>query len=93
MAFQFYSNVISRASKRIAGGIFTLGLALIGFGVLIYLFPALFATIVAVIFCIMGIGACITAFKIYIAQHAIDKTLHNEDESDEYRRNVRIKIE
>jgi glucan phosphoethanolaminetransferase (alkaline phosphatase superfamily) len=94
MAFQFYSNVISQASKRIAGGIFATGLALITFGVLIFLLPVLFAAIAAIIFCVIGIGACITAVKIYIAQHAIDKEMHREqDESDDHRRNVRIKIE
>jgi hypothetical protein len=94
MSFQFYSNVISQASKRVAGGIFTTGLALIGFAVCIYLFPALFATIVAVILCAMGIGACVTAVKIYIAQRAINKEIcREENESDDYRRNVRIKIE
>lgn len=94
MSFQFYSNVISQASKRVAGGIFTTGLALIGFAVCIYLFPALFATIVAAIFCVMGLGACATAVKIYIAQRAISKQINSdEDESDDYRKNVRIKIE
>ena len=94
MPFQFYSNVISQASRRVAAGIFTTGLALIGFGVLIYLFPALFATIVAVIFCVMGLGACVTAIKIYITQQAINKQMNSDDnESDDYRKNVRIKIE
>jgi uncharacterized membrane protein len=94
MSFQFYSNVLSQASKRVAGGIFTTGLALIGFAVCIYLFPALFATIVAVILCAMGIGACVTAIKIYITQNAIDKQMRSDDDqSDDYRRNVRIKIE
>lgn len=94
MSFQFYSNIISQASKRVAGGIFAAGLALIGFGVLIYLFPALFATIVAVIFFIMGLGACTTAIKIYVAQQAINKQINShDDESDDYRKNVRIKIE
>ena len=74
--------------------IFTAGLALIGFGVLILLFPEFFATIAAVFFFIIGIGACVTAVKIYIAQRAIDKQMRREeDESDDHRRNVRIKID
>jgi hypothetical protein len=94
MSFNFYSNMISQASKRVAIGIFTTGLVLIGFGVLIFLFPAFFATIVAVIFCIMGFGACVTAVKIYFAQRYIDKQINRmDDESDDQRTNVRIKID
>ena len=91
MSFQFYSNVISQASRRIAGGIFATGLMLIGFGLLIYLMPKLFATIAAIIFFVAGIGTCTTALKIFIAQRQIDKGTNNE--SDEYRKNVRIRIE
>jgi VIT1/CCC1 family predicted Fe2+/Mn2+ transporter len=86
--------MISQASKRLAGGIFATGLALIAFGVMIILLPVLFAAIAALIFCVMGIGACVTALKIYIAQRAINKEIRREeDQSDDYRRNVRIKIE
>jgi uncharacterized membrane protein len=91
MSFQFYSNVISQASRRIAGGILATGLMLIGFGLLIYLMPKLFATIAAIIFFVAGIGTCITALKIFMAQRQIDKGTNNE--STEYRKNVRIRIE
>jgi uncharacterized membrane protein len=91
MSFQFYSNVISQASRRIAGGIFATGLMLIGFGLLIYLMPKFFATLAAIVFFITGIGTCITALKIFMAQRQIDKGTNNE--SDEYRKNVRIRIE
>ncbi|MGD0597445.1 MAG: hypothetical protein ABSA64_07990 [Sedimentisphaerales bacterium] len=91
MSFQFYSNVISQASRRIAGGIFATGLMLIGFGLLIYLYPKFFATLAAIVFFITGIGTCITALKIFLAQRQIDKGTNNE--SDEYRKNVRIRIE
>ena len=86
--------MISQASKRVASGIFTTGLALIAFGVLILLFPEFFATIAAVFFFIIGIGACVTALKIYFAQRAIDKQMRREEDlSDDYRKNVRIKID
>jgi len=91
MSFQFYSNVISQASRRIAGGIFATGLMLIGSGLLIYLYPKFFATLAAIVFFITGIGTCITALKIFLAQRQIDKGTNNE--SDEYRKNVRIRIE
>jgi hypothetical protein len=86
--------MISQASKRVASGIFATGLGLIAFGVLIFLLPVLFAAIAAIFFCVIGIGACATALKIYIAQRAIDKQMKRGDnDSDDYRRNVRIKID
>jgi uncharacterized membrane protein len=91
MSFQFYSNVISQASRRIAGGIFATGLMLIGFGLLIYLMPKLFATLAAIVFFVAGIGTCITALKIFAAQRHIDKEIN--DKPAEYRENVRIHTE
>jgi protein-S-isoprenylcysteine O-methyltransferase Ste14 len=64
---------------------------LIGFGLLIYLMPKLFATLAAIVFFIAGIGTCTTALKIFVAQRHIDKEV--KDESDDYRKNVRIRIE
>jgi protein-S-isoprenylcysteine O-methyltransferase Ste14 len=64
---------------------------LIGFGLLIYLYPTFFATLAAMVFFAVGIGTCITALKIFVAQRHIDKEVKNE--SDEYRKNVRIRIE
>ena len=83
--------MLSQASRRLAGGILTTGLALIGFGLLIYLLPRVFATIAALFFFIIGAGACITAFKIFTAQRRIDKEMNTEP--DDYRKNVRIKID
>ena len=91
MPFQFYSNVISQASRKIASGIFTTGLMLIGFGLLIYLYPKFFATLAAMVFFAVGLGTCITALKIFAAQHQMNKNINNE--SNEYRENVRIRIE
>ncbi|MGD0572965.1 MAG: hypothetical protein ABSB11_08070 [Sedimentisphaerales bacterium] len=91
MSFQFYSNVISQASRRIAGGIFATGLMLIGFGLLIYLYPKFFATLAAIVFFVTGIGTCTTALKIFAAQHRMNRNINNE--SNEYRENVRIRIE
>jgi len=91
MSFQFYSNVVSQASRRIAGGIFATGLMLIGFGLLIYVYPKFFATLAAMVFFVAGLGTCITALKIFAAQHRMNKNINNE--SNEYRENVRIRIE
>jgi hypothetical protein len=83
--------MISQASRRFASGLLTTGFGLIGFGLLIFLFPVLFATLAAIIFFIAGIGVCTTAINIFLAQRRIDKA--TSDESAEYRENVRIKIE
>jgi hypothetical protein len=91
MPFQFYSNIIKDASRKLASGIFTTGLLLIGFGLLIYLYPKFFATLAAMVFFAVGLGTCITALKIFAAQHQINKNISNE--STEYRENVRIRIE
>ena len=91
MPFQFYSNIISQTSRKIASGIFTTGLMLIGFGVLIYLYPKFFATLAAMVFFAVGLGTCITAIKIFAAQHRLNKEMNKE--SNEYRDNVRIRIE
>jgi hypothetical protein len=89
--FRFYTNAVSQASRSIATGIFTVGLLLIGFGILILALPELFAMLAAVIFFIVGAGCGVTAIKIFLAQRQIDKI--NSDDSQGYRENVQIHIE
>jgi hypothetical protein len=89
--FRFYTNAISQASKGIARGIFTVGLLLVGFGILILALPALFAMVAAAVFFIVGIGCGVTAIKIFLAQRQLNKI--NSDDSTGYRENVRIHIE
>jgi len=73
MSFGFYKNALSQATRGVATMIFVAGLALIGFGFLIYLLPRVFATIAAIVFFVVGIGCLSTAFKIFWAQRKIDK--------------------
>ena len=89
--FRFYTNAISQASRSIATGIFTVGLLLVGFGILILALPALFAMLAAAVFFIVGAGCAGTAIKIFLAQRQINKI--NSDDSQGYRENVRIHIE
>ena len=91
MAFRFYSNMVSQASKNIAAGVFVLGLMLIGLGFLIYVLRDLFALIFAALFCAAGIGCGITALKILWASHKLNKFGSNG--SVNYRKNVRIHTE
>jgi hypothetical protein len=87
MGFRFYTNLISQASKNAAMGILTVGLFLIGFGVLIIAFSEIFAFLAAAVFFIMGLGCAITAVKIFLAQRHFNKMM---DDSHPYRENVEI---
>jgi len=91
MNSRFYTNVISRASRTVAAGIFITGLVLIGFGFMIYLLPKFFATLAAIVFFVAGVGCGITAVKIFLLQKKLDK--FNSGDSQIYRENVRIHIE
>jgi hypothetical protein len=88
MSFRFWTNAVCRASRRIAAGIFVVGLLLIGFGVLIIAFSEIFAFLAAAVFFIAGVGCGITAVKIFLAQRELDRTA--SDDSQSYRKNVRI---
>jgi hypothetical protein len=89
--FRFYTNAVSQASKGIARGIFTTGLLLVGFGILILALPELFAMLAAAVFFIVGAGCVGTAVRIFLARKQIDKI--NSDDSAGYRENVQIHIE
>jgi protein-S-isoprenylcysteine O-methyltransferase Ste14 len=91
MSFRFYTSAISQASKAVAAGIFVTGLSLVGFGVMIYLLPRLFATLAAVIFFVAGLGCLLTAVKVFLARQRFRKS--HSDESQGYRENVKIHIE
>ena len=58
MNFRFYTNAISQASKRVAAGIFTVGLLLIGFGVIILALPEIFAFLGCRGIFLRGTGLC-----------------------------------
>jgi hypothetical protein len=90
MSFRFYTNSILSGSRGVAAGIFTTGLALIGFGLLIYLMPRFFATLAAFVFFAAGIGCTATAFKIFLIRRKLHKTDYEDPAA--YRNNVRIHI-
>jgi hypothetical protein len=91
MSFRFYTNAISQASRKVAAGVFILGLLLIGFGFLVYVLRDLFAILAAMIFFIAGAGCGVTAIKILLAQRKLNKMSRGDSES--YRKNVQIHIE
>ena len=91
MSFHFYTNAVSRASRKVAAGVFILGLLLIGFGFLVYVLRDLFAILAATIFFIAGVGCGITAIKILLAQRKLNKM--SRGDSGGFRENVQIHIE
>lgn len=91
MSFRFYTNLISQASKNAAMGILTVGLLLIGFGVLIIAFSKIFAVLAAAVFFFIGLGCAVTAVKIFFAQRKFNKMM--DDSPRPYRENVQIHIE
>lgn len=91
MNFRFYTNAISQASRKVASGIFVVGLVLIGFGVVILALPEIFAFLAAAVFFLAGLGCAIAAVKIYLAQRNLDKM--TQDDSAAYRKNVQIHTE
>lgn len=89
--FRYYTNAVSQATSSFAKGALLLGLFLIGFGVLILALPAVFAFLAAMFFFICGAGAVSTAVKIFLTHRRMDRL--NQDDTDAYRKNVRIHIE
>ncbi len=91
MGFQFFTNMLSLASRRVAGWVLSVGLFLILFGLLIIAYSKFFAFVAAIFFFIAGGSLVVTAIKILLAQHKLRKTF--EQSSEAYRENVRIHIE
>jgi hypothetical protein len=90
MSFQFYTNLISQASRSFARWLFITGLLLVCFGLLVYWLRDIFAIIAAGLFVFAGLGSAVTAVKIYFAQRRLDKMAGPENE---HRENVRIRFE
>ncbi|MHC4575223.1 MAG: hypothetical protein ACYS76_14010 [Planctomycetota bacterium] len=91
MSFRFYANAVSQASKKVATGVFVVGLLLIGFGAIIMALPEIFAFLAAAVFFAGGVGCAITAIKIFSAQRKLERM--SRDDSGAYRENVEIHIE
>ena len=89
MVIRYYTNAVSQASRAVASAIMVVGFLLIGFGVLIFALPKLFAFLAAAMFFLAGIGCFGTAVKIFWVQHHIDQT-PDAGETTVYRQNVRI---
>jgi hypothetical protein len=80
--------MVSQASRGLASGIFIVGLMLIGFGMIIFALPELFAFLAAAIFFIAGGSCAIAAIKIFLAAKRMDD--YDSGYPNEYRKNVHI---
>ncbi len=93
MSFKIFSNMISLASRRMAGGILFVGLLLVGFGALMVAYPKFFAYIAAVFFFLIGGSLILTSLKIFIASYKLRKSMESfSNQPDEGRENVRISL-
>ena len=88
MIFRYYTNAVSQASRALAGGILSVGLLLMGFGVIIAAFPEVFAYLAAAVIFLVGVACALTAAKIFWAQKRAERS--SNDPSNAYRENVRI---
>jgi membrane protein implicated in regulation of membrane protease activity len=85
MWFHSYTNMFSQASRTVAMSILTIGLLLIGFGVLILVLPEVFAALVAAVFFVVGFSFALAAGKMLWAQRRLSR-----EPPAPYRQNVRI---
>ena len=89
--FKMYSNMLGLASTKMAKGAFVTGLLLIGFGVLIYALPDLFALLAAIVFWVAGLSSISVAIKILLAKKKMNRFAENVNNA--YRENVNIHID
>ena len=86
--FRFQSNPFSQATAGLASAVFVVGMLLIGFAVLIYALPELFATIAALFFVFVGVSTIGFSIKLFIASKRLNDMSKHHEES--YRENVTI---
>ncbi|ARN57864.1 hypothetical protein [Sedimentisphaera salicampi] len=85
--FKFYSDMIGNATKKVAGIFLAVGLALLGFSILLFVFKMVFIFIAAAVFIAAGIWCVGTAIKIFMS---VGGSKYRDSEQTEYRENVRI---
>ncbi|MGD0785352.1 MAG: hypothetical protein ABR969_06025 [Sedimentisphaerales bacterium] len=88
MFFKLYSDSFNQISKGYAKGLFVVGLLLIGFGTLVWLFKEVLALIAAAIFVFIGAVCCFNAVRIFFGTWKSGKS-PDDGRSD----NIKIHIE
>jgi hypothetical protein len=92
MFFRFHSNHFSRATKKVAAGLFIVAMLFMGFAALIFAIPELFGYLAAIAFFLIGLSLLGYAVRLFAAAGDIEKQVE-EPEQESYRRNVQIHSE
>jgi len=92
MIFRFYSNQLSHATRGLAAWIFTAGLFLVGFGLLVILLQDVFVFIAAGMFFLFGFWVMIYAVRLYLAARRMGGP-GPDQQTDAYRDNVTVHID
>ncbi len=82
MAFKFYTNQLSQATRGLAAGVFIVGMLLIGFAMLIFALPVLFGYLVAGVFCFIGLSVLGYAIKLFIAASRMDQNFSSAPDQE-----------
>jgi len=102
MIFRFYTRQLSQATRGLAATVFVVGMLLIGFAMLIFALPELFAYLAAGVFFFIGLSVIVYAVRLFMTASAMDRAADaagepggGEPTGDEpvvYRKNVTMHV-
>ena len=96
MVFRFYTRQVSQATRGIAATVFIAGMLLIGFGMLIFALPQLFAYLAAGVFFLMGLSVIGHAVRLFFVASKMDRGMpadqNQHGQAETYRKNVTAHI-
>ena len=100
MVFRFHTRQLSQATRGLAATVFIVGMLLIGFAMLIFALPELFAYLAAGVFFFVGLSILFYAVRLFLAASAMDRAANRAPEPDMpagdepvvYRKNVTVHI-
>jgi multisubunit Na+/H+ antiporter MnhC subunit len=94
MVFRFYTKQISQATRGIAATVFVVGMLLIGFAILIFALPELFAYLAAGVFFLIGLSVIGHAVRLFFIASGMDRNMtadpNQQGQPETYRKNVTI---
>ncbi len=98
MVLRFHTRQLSQATRGLAATVFIVGMLLIGFGMLIFALPELFAYLAAGVFFFVGLSIIVYAVRLFLAASAMDRAADQApepptgDEPVVYRKNVSVRV-
>lgn len=87
MDFRLYSDIIANATKKVAATFLSIGIALLGLCVLLFVFKIVFIIIAVAILAAVGMWCIGTAIRIFVT---IGRGSSASSPEEPYRENVRI---